>query len=254
MSNKGLIDSVMKVMAGASVEEVTASAMPDSPIHNIHEVRLGTPKPVMAEVRQRLTELENELTAELREKRRVLREEYAAEMAVYKEGDKSVEELTADGKSREDIIHARSAAQVAMEMAQVKEREIDLVEDELSRLKSTFRTKRDRVLTSLSQIEVGVRAWLLDYVSGNPTNRLQPERPVRAYKQMLQREQFVTDVLQDNDLAARVIKELATFACPTNIYETLFAVMPRRYHKDYPDDQPEAVMNRLNKSITGEAK
>jgi hypothetical protein len=242
----------MKVMSGATVEEVTSSAMPDSPIHNIHEVRLGTPKPVMAEVRQRLTELENELTAELREKRRVLKEEYAAEMAVYKEGDKSVEELTAEGKSREDIIHARSAAQVAMEMAQVKEREIDLVEDELSRLKSTFQTKRDRVTTSLSQIEVGVRAWLLDYVSGNPTNRLHPERPVRAYKQMLQRERFVTEALQDNDLAARAIKELATLVCPDNIYETLFAVMPPRYHKEYEDDRPAAVMERLNNAITGD--
>ena len=252
MANKGLIDSVMQVMAGASVEDVTSSAMPDSPIHNIHEVRLGTPKPVMAEVRQRLTELENDLTAELREKRRILKEEHAAEMAVYKEGDKSVEELTAEGRSREEIIHARSAAQVAMEMAQVKEREIDLVGDELDRLKSTFNTKRNRVLTALNQIEIGVRAWLLDYISGNPTNRLNPERPVRAYKQMLQRERFLTDVLQDNDLAARAIKELATLACPDNIYETLFAVMPPRYHKEYEDDQPAMVMERLNNAITGD--
>ena len=255
MANKeGLINSVLNVMSGASVEDVTASAMPDDPIHNIHEVKLGAPKPVMREVRQRLDELGNELTAELREKRRTLKEELAAEIATSKEGDKSVEQLTAEGKSREEIIHARSAAQIALEVAQTLEREIDLVEDEISRLKSTFQTKRDRVNTSLSQIEIGVRAWLLDYVSGNPTNRLNPERPVRAYKQMLQRERFITDVLQDNDLAARAIKELATLACPTNIYETLFAVMPPRYHRDYPDDQPAMVMNRLNNAITGDAQ
>ena len=253
---KSLIENVMAVMATGEIPEgAMQDTMPENPNHNITEVRLGGNKEIWAEVRRKLVELENELLADARERLRVLTEEERAEMKVYKEGDRDIQAMMADGMSREQIIEARSTASVALEMAHLKQKEIDDCEDEIDRIKRGWITKRDRVNRTLQGVEIGTRSWLLDLVSGSNSNRLNPDRPVRMYGSLLHAEKFCSEVLGE-ELGARAVRAMGTFTCPDNVWDTVWSLTTDRSKKEKFDeaDSPEKVLARLDNAITGDAK
>lgn len=248
MRSESLINSVVSIMAGQEVTPPSPELMPD--VNDDVQIHLGKPDPVIKEVRDRIAYLQKLQKAELTEQLADLEERRKAEIAIVKEGEASVASLMKAGKTREQIIEARSASSVAQELADSLDREIDAVQDQINKIDREWRLKRDRVMTSLEQIETAARGWMLDFVQGGNQNRLNPDRPVRAYRAMLQREQFISEVLEDDDLSSRAVLACATFVCPDNVYDTLFAVMPDRYHKDFEDDQPDTVLARLNSAIS----
>lgn len=251
MSKTSVIENVMSLLSTGEIPEgAIQDTMPDHSNHNVTEVALAGNKEIWAEVRRELQSSENELTADLREKRRLLQEEEKAEMDVYRKGDRSLEEMMADGLSREEIIEARSAAQVALEMAQLKQKEIDQVSDEIDRIKRDWITRRDRCTETLRQLEIATRAWLLDLVSGGNYHKLNAEKSIRQYGALLHAEKFTADVL-GHDLAARAVRELGTFKVPDNVWDTVFSVMPERFRKEKFDDadHPEKVLKRLDTII-----
>ena len=252
MRNESLISSVVGILSGQEVITPSPDLMPD--VEQDVQLHLGKPDPVIAEVRARLKELHDDAKAELVEKRNALIEKRDAELLIVEEGDKSVAQLTAEGKTREEIIHARSAQSVAAEIAGGIEHQIDAVDDEIARIDKNHYTKRDRVIKGLEGIETAARAWLLDFVQGGNTNRLNPDRSQRAYGQMLSRESFIRETLDDDELAERAILACGTFVCPSNVWETLFAVMPDRYHAGFEDDTPEIVLARLQYATTGDSE
>ena len=249
--SRSLIENVMAVMATGEIPEgALRDTMPENPNHNIKEVVLGSNKEMWSEVRRKLAELENELLADARERLRVLTEEERAEMKVYQQGDRDIQAMMADGMTREQIIDARSTASVALELAQLKQKEIDDVEDEIERIKRGWITKRDRVTRTLQAVEIGTRSWLLDLVSGTNSNRLNPDRPDRMYGSLLHAEKFCTEVL-GVELGSRAVRAMGTFPVSDNVWDTVWSMTNPRSKKEKFDeaDSPEKVLARLDNAI-----
>lgn len=251
MSKATLVESVMSILTtGEAPEPSPESVLPDNPNHSITEVRLGGNKEIWAEVRRRLAEIENDLLAELRERKRALEEEERAEIATYEAGDRDIEAMMADGLSREQIIEARSTASVALEMAQLKQREIDAVDDEIEKTRKAWIRNRERATTVLHNLEVSTRAWLLDLVSGSNVHRLNPDRPARQYGHLLHAEKVAIDVLGE-ELGSRAVRQLGTFQAPDNVWDTVWLLMTERNRKEhYEDMTPDIVLGRLDNAIT----
>ena len=246
---ESLMTSVVSILQGGEAIQPTNDAVVPEVAENT-SLNLGKPPAVLKEVRARLDAIHKADKADLVEKRADLTAKKNAELAIVKEGETSVSSLMEQGKTREEIIAARSASSVAQELAMGLEREIDTIDDQIELINRTFQTRRDRVVRSLQNLEISTKAWLIDYVQGGNVNRLNPDRSLRAYGQLLTTEQFLKEALDDDDLAARAILACGVFTCPTNVWETLFAVMSQRNRDEFADDQPEAVLERLNNLIT----
>ena len=155
---------------------------------------------------------------------------------------------------REAIIKRRSEASVAHEIAHKLEEQLDDLEAKVDRIEKHHGMVRTRCVKNLEGLEIAVRSFLIDYATGGNVHKLNPDRSVRAYRDLLNREKHVTQFLNDDDLAARALLACGTFELPggavVNAWELVLAVMPSRYHEEFEDNKPEDVLKRLNDSIT----
>lgn len=248
---ESLMTSVVSILAGGEAVQPASDVVVPEAAENT-SLNLGKPPPVMKEVRARLDDLHKAEKAELVDQRADLVTQRDAELAIVKEGETSVSSLMEQGKTREQIIEARSASSVAHELAMGLERQIDAIDDQIELIDKAFSSKRERVIRSLQNLEISTKAWLIDFVQGGNVNRLNPDRSLRAYRQLLATEGFIRETLQDDDLAARALVACGTFTCPTNAWQTIFALMTQRNRNEFEDDTPEAVLERLNTLINPE--
>lgn len=249
------LQSLLNTIIPDDVETEDESSLPDLGDAD-YVLNLGPQSEHAPAVRANLKKQLDDECADLRADKKELQEQLAEKRALSKESDQPVSVLMAAGKTEDQIIHIRAAGSVAAEMAEDLLDRIQRIDDQIEVIVKKHRNRANRVLDTLSNAEIATRAWLIDFVQGGTREtKLNPERAERSYKQLLHAEKVLSDLLGDPVLAARSLKAVTTFVCPTDQYSTLFSLMGKRSRDTFSaSDSPSAVKKRLDDLINQETE
>ena len=120
----------------------------------------------------------------------------------------------------------RADGDIAAGIIELKEREIDVVNDELEQVARRWATRSNQAITGIQSLEVAHRRYLQAYATGNTQDiRLNPERQERAFYRVLSLEEILKKTLEDDALVDAVITEVTTFHVPDRYQDLLWHFM-----------------------------
>jgi hypothetical protein len=138
----------------------------------------------------------------------------------------------------------RADGEIAAGIIELKEQEIDSVNDEIAVVAKRWQTKSQQVMTGLQSLEVAHRRYLQAYATGNLQDiRLHPERQERAFYRVHNLAEILRKTLDDDALVDAVMKEVTTFPVPDRyqdlLWEFLTPKAKARFQAEYDNFKKE---------------
>ena len=246
MNLESLLSAVVETMESSNVSSIADVPMP----HFDATVNLGTPSEALKKAKADLDRQEKEAVVDIEARIADVRESIKSEEDVINAGDYDINtEMAKPDFDRDALAQRRAAAEVAIEVREVKRRELENLKDERDQIVTRMRSRSNRLMEWLRNTEVATRAQQISFIRQNGgTERLNAEKTERSFSNLLSLKKFAAEVLGE-ELAAEVVESITTFPIPATYEEVLWAQLTTHGKRRFEDHQPLATM--LN--TTGDA-
>ena len=235
-----LLSAVMEMASPAPVTGINEVPMP----HFDATINLGTPSDALKRVKSELDRQEKEAVAELDERIATIRDAIKHEDDVIAAGDYNInEEMAKPDFDRKELADRTAAAEVAIQIRQVKRRELEDLKDERDRELGRMRSRSNRLMEWLRNTEVATRAQQISFIRHNGgTERLNAEKTERSFSSLLSLKKFAVECLGE-ELGDEVIESITTFAIPATYAEVLWQMLTTHGKKRFEDHEPLSTLS-----------